>query len=75
MEKNMNLILIHNLMILLFSIDGTLELYEKFLDDTEFHRVYNLKARTKYMRAFEIYRKNFHKIYCDKYKETDLELN
>ena len=70
----MNLILIHNLMILLFSIDGTLELYEKFLDDTEFHRVYNLKARTK-MRAFEIYRKNFHKIYCDKYKETDLELN
>ena len=64
----------HDLMILLFSIDGTLELYEKFLEDEEFHRVYNLKARTKYMRAFEIYRKNFHKIYCDKYKEADLEL-
>ena len=71
----MNLILIHNRMILLFSIDGNLELYQKFLDDTEFHRVYNLKARTKYMRAFEIYRKNFHKIYCDKYKENELKLD
>lgn len=56
----------HELMILLFSIKETSDLYEKFLEDDDFQ---------KYSQShFYVYRKNFHKIYCEKYKESDLDL-
>ena len=53
-------------MVLLFSIKETSDLYEKFLEDYDFQ---------KYSQShFYVYRKNFHKIYCEKYKESDLDL-
>ena len=56
----------HELMVLLFSIKETSDLYEKFLEDDDFQ---------KYSQShFYVYRKNFHKIYCEKYKESDLDL-
>ena len=61
-------------MILLFSIDGTSDLYEKFLKDFQFHYQYQLRIRTRSASAYEFYRKNLHIIYCNKYKESDLEL-
>ena len=64
----------HDLMKLLFSINGTVDLYEKFLEDKNFHLNYIKKKGINYSYKKELYRKNFHKIYCEKYYISDLVL-
>ena len=68
----------HELMKYLFSKDGIPKIYEEFLKDNTFHKNYISKnaKRQKYKNyeSYEKYRNNFHKIYCDKYEENDLDL-
>ena len=71
----------HELIKYLFSIDGISKIYEEFLNDKKFHEDYmnNINEKNEniiiYKSTFEFYRKNMHKIYCDKYEESDLELD
>ena len=69
----------NELMKYIFSKDEISNIYEDFLKDNDFHKNYiTLKTKTKVYvnyKAYMLYRKNFHKIYCDKYKEKDLDLD
>ena len=71
----------HELIKYLFSIDDISKIYEEFLNDKKFHEDYmnNINEKNEniiiYKSTFEFYRKNMHKIYCDKYEESDLELD
>ena len=64
----------HNLMKYLFINERNSDLYEEFLKDKDFHKKYFEKNNIHPKKADNFYRKNFHKIYCDKYKENDLDL-
>ena len=66
--------LVHDFIILLFSKKDTLDLYEKFLKDEKFHQKNKEKIIAQDIDVHKFYKKNFHKIYCEKYKETDLDL-
>lgn len=65
----------HEQMKLLFSINGISDIYEKFVKDICFHENYKSKRKNKYQKAYDLYRKNMHIIYCKKYTETDIDLN
>ena len=65
----------HEQMKLLFSINGISDIYEKFLKDKSFYANYKSKRKNKYQKAYDLYRKNMHIIYCKKYSETDIDLN
>ena len=64
----------HDLRKLLFSINGNVDLYDKFLEDKNFHFNYLKKKGINYSYKKELYRINFHKIYCEKYYVSDLVL-
>ena len=68
----------HELMKYLFSKDGIPKIYEEFLKDNTFHKNYISKTKKrqnyKNYESYKKYRNNFHKIYCDKYEENDLDL-
>lgn len=69
----------HELSEYLFKFEGIAEKYEEFLEDIKFHDYYKIKTRnqnkkTSFNIDFELYRKNFHKIYCNKYQVSDLYL-
>ena len=62
---------------MVFKKEGVSEIYEEFLEDIKFHDEYIIKIKqyqknTKFNIDFELYRKNIHKIYCDKYQINDL---
>lgn len=62
---------------MVFKKEGVSEIYEEFLADIKFHNDYIIKIKqyqknTKFNIDFELYRKNIHKIYCNKYKIKDL---
>ena len=78
----------HELMEDIFSKDAIPTIYESFLKDNDFHENYMTlktvktkgtneeenKKKYKNEKGYELYRKNFHKIYSYKYKEKDLDL-
>ena len=68
----------HKLIKYIFSKDGISNIYEDFLKDNYFHQKYILKNKKRYKyknnNSYVLYRKNMHKIYCNKYKESELEL-
>ena len=69
----------HELMKYIFSKDEISNIYENFLKDNVFHKKFisQNKKRTEYKNnnSYQLYKKNLHKIYCKKYKESDFELN
>ena len=68
----------HILMKKSFSFDGVDELYKKFISDIQLQNIIeeNLKKKLKEkIYGYKIYKKNFHKIYCAKYKEEDVLLD
>ena len=69
----------HKLIQYIFSKDEISNIYENFLKDKDFHRNYisQNKKRTEYKNnnSYQLYKKNIHKIYCKKYKESEFELN
>ena len=68
----------HKLIKYIFSKDIS-NIYENFLKDKDFHKNYisQNKKRTEYKNnnSYQLYKKNIHKIYCKKYKESEFELN
>ncbi len=68
----------YNLIKYIFSKDDISNIYEDFLKDNYFHQKYILKNKKRYKyknnNSYELYRKNIHKIYCEKFKENELEL-
>ena len=76
------------LMTHIFSIDGISDLYEIFLNDEDYEKnnkeeIDNKKNNKKNNKEekgnenlyiYKFYGKNIHKIYCDKYKESHLDL-
>ena len=65
----------HKLMNFIFSKEDVNILYEKFIDDTDYHiqrkETYKFKNEDK-RKAYETYLKNFNKIYNKNYKENNL---
>jgi hypothetical protein len=71
----------------IFSIDGISDLYEIFLNDEDYENnnkeekdnKKNNKKNNKEEKGnenlyiYKFYGKNLHKIYCDKYEESDLD--
>ncbi len=68
----------YNLIKYIFSKDDISNIYEDFLKDINFHQKYISKNKKRYKyknnNSYELYRKNIHKIYCEKFKENELEL-
>lgn len=68
----------HELIKYIISKDDIPYIYEDFLKDNNFHQKYisQNKKRGIYKNnnSYKLYRKNLHKIYCKKYKESELEL-
>ena len=63
----------------LFKFAGIAEKYEELLKDIKFHEYHIIKVKSQNKSAhfgvdFELYRKNMHKIYCNKYQLSDLYL-
>ena len=56
----------HDLLKFIFSRDDIPEKYKAFLEDKNYNHKYNPES---------IYKKNLYKIYSEKYKESDLELD
>jgi len=69
----------HKLIKYIFSKDEISNIYEDFLKDKVFHKKYISQhiKRTEYKNnnSYQLYKKNIHKIYCKKYKESEFELN
>ncbi len=64
----------HKLMTFLFSIDdGISDLYENLLKDKDFKNNYEVNKNSPNVYIYKFYGKNLHKIYCDKYEESDLD--
>ena len=64
----------HKLMAFLFSInDGISDLYENLLKDKDFQNNYEVDKEIPNVYIYKFYGKNLHKIYCDKYEESDLD--
>ena len=63
----------HKLMTFLFSIDGISDLYENLLKDKDFQNNYEVDKEIPNVYIYKFYGKNLHKIYCDKYEESDLD--
>ena len=64
----------HKLMTFLFSIDdGISDLYENLLKDKDFQNNYEVDKESPNVYIYKFYGKNLHKIYCDKYEESDLD--
>ena len=64
----------HKLMAFLFSIDDDIsDLYEKLLKDEDFQNNYEVDKESPNVYIYKFYGKNLHKIYCDKYEESDLD--
>ena len=61
------------LMTFLFSIDGISDLYENLLKDKDFQNNYEVDKEIPNVYIYKFYGKNLHKIYCDKYEESDLD--
>ena len=61
------------LMTFLFSIDGISDLYENLLKDEDFQNNYEVDKESPNVYIYKFYGKNLHKIYCDKYEESDLD--
>ena len=61
------------LMTFLFSIDGISDLYENLLKDKDFQNNYEADKEIPNVYIYKFYGKNLHKIYCDKYEESDLD--
>ena len=61
-------------MAFLFSInDGISDLYENLLKDKDFQNNYEVDKEIPNVYIYKFYGKNLHKIYCDKYEESDLD--
>jgi len=64
----------HKLMAFLFSIDDDISnLYENLLKDEDFQNNYEVDKEIPNVYIYKFYGKNLHKIYCDKYEESDLD--
>lgn len=64
----------HKLMAFLFSIDDCIsDFYENLLKDVDFQNNYEVDKNSPNVYIYKFYGKNLHKIYCDKYEESDLD--
>ena len=64
----------HKLMAFLFSINDCIsDFYENLLKDVDFQNNYEVDKNSPNVYIYKFYGKNLHKIYCDKYEESDLD--